>query len=112
MTDQATFDGAKLKALWEGTILELQSFIPIRDEYERYRQQRHTLNAELKATQAQVEANHQALAAHDLNLADLKRQRARAEDELGVVQRDLGRAREDYEALVKRLNDIRRRNPL
>jgi predicted nucleic acid-binding Zn-ribbon protein len=93
-------------------IARLERYLPIEAEYDRYHQQRHTLNAELKATQAQVEANHQAIAAHDLNIAELKRQTARAEDELGVVQRDLGRAREDYEALVKRLNDIRRRNPL
>jgi chromosome segregation ATPase len=115
MTDHATttpkFDAAKLLELWNGTIARLQSFLPVEEELNRFKADKAKHLAELAAIKAQVDANHQAIAAHDLNLAELKRQRARAEEELGVVQRDLGRTREDYEALVKRLNDIKRRNP-
>ena len=101
-----------LKAFMQGAIAELKAFLPVRDEYERWSAQKAKHLAELEALRAEVEQNQNVVSQHEFVVADLKRQRARAEDELGVVQRDIARARLEFDALQKRINDFKRRNPL
>jgi hypothetical protein len=50
-------DPKKLKAFVAGTIEELKAVQPEVEEAKRYRERRHTLNAELKTLQTQVDEN-------------------------------------------------------
>jgi hypothetical protein len=48
---------------------------------------------------------------HEFVVADLKRQQATAREELNVVLNDINRARADFDAMQKRIGELKRRNP-
>jgi hypothetical protein len=115
MTDQATttpkFDAAKLLELWNGTIEKLTAFKPDYDEFLRWRERRHTLTAELRAMQAEVDEKRNIVSQHEYVVADLKRQQATLQEQNAVASNDLARIRREVDATQKRLDDIKRRNP-
>jgi hypothetical protein len=93
----------KLNALWETTLQKLIAAKPELEELESWKSERTKHLGELEALRSEAEQHRQARAIHQFAINDLLRQKAQIEDEIGVVTRDLARARQDYETLVKAL---------
>jgi hypothetical protein len=94
----------KLQAFIDGAIAQLTAFIPVQKEYEQWNAEKAKHLADLESLRSEAEQHRQAKAVHQFAIDDLLRQKARIEDEIGVVTRDLARAQRDYERRVKGLN--------
>jgi hypothetical protein len=81
------------------------------DEFLRWRERKHTLTAELRAMQAEVDEKRNIVSQHEYVVADLKRQQATIQEQITVASNDLARVRHEFDAMQKRLDEIRRRNP-
>jgi len=70
--------------------------------------QQTSITRELANLREQSEAHRIAALGHQSAIDELKRAKARAEDELRVVCSDLDRARKDYESAMLRLTGLRK----
>lgn len=101
-------DIQEVKAKINAVIQSAQELAPEIDEFEAWQEAKPRLKAQWENLKEEVEGNRNAVAMHEGVIADLKRAKARAEEELKVVENDLARARADFEALVKRNRKLRK----